>query len=204
MNRILLALALATLLGSSDNAVVGARRAHAADPSTRLPIIPLGSNSGYAIVEPGSSAPDFAYETLAGVGARLRDLRAQGHVLLVFGADESELLRLAQECDRLTRLGVVPVAVLDWRVGACRDAVRRLALTFPVVPDPQRAIGAQYNALDPKTRHDARAWFVVDRGGRVRGLDRFEYPGESWTNVAASALGLPLEDVPVPASHPAK
>lgn len=199
MKRILTTLAAAAFLGSA-----GASVSSAADGRDRLPQVPLGSGTEYAMVESGSSAPDFAYENLAGGGARLRDLRGQGHVLLVFGAKEADLLRLESESGRLTRLGVVPVAVLDWRMGACRSAVRRLSLTYPVVPDPQRAIGAQYNALDPRTRQNVRAWFVVDRQGRVRGLDRFELPRASWADVAASALGLPADGVPRPASSEAK
>lgn len=201
MKRILTTLAAAALLGSAGASVSSAA---AADGRDRLPQVPLGGGTEYATVESGSSAPDFAYENLAGGGARLRDLRAQGHVLLVFGAKEADLLRLESESGRLTRLGVVPVAVLDWRMGACRSAVRRLSLTYPVVPDPQRAIGAQYNALDPRTRQNVQAWFVVDRQGRVRGLDRFELPRASWADVAASALGLPADGVPRPASSEAK
>lgn len=202
MKRILTPLAVAALLGSAGVSVSSA--APGADGQARLPQVPLGSGTEYAMVEPGTSAPDFVYETLAGGDARLRDLRVQGHVLLVFGASESELRRLELESGRLTRLGVVPVAVLDWRMGACRSAVRRLSLSYPVVPDPQRAIGAQYNALDPRTRQNVRAWFVVDRLGRVRGLDRFELPRASWADVAATALGLPADGVPRPASSETK
>ncbi len=201
MNRTLLPLAFAVLLGLPGTAAAATVGPQAAD-AARTPIVPLGGGADYAIVVPGSSAPDFAYETLAGGTARLRDLREQGHVLLVFGASEDDLVGLARESARLTRIGVVPVAVLDWRVGACREVVRKLDLAFPVVPDAQRAIGAQYNVLDPDTRHDAKAWFAVDRSGRVRGLQRFDYPSASWTNVAASAFGLPLDEAPVPASHP--
>lgn len=202
MKRILTTLAAAALLGTAGASVSSA--AARADGQGRLPQIPLGGGTEYATVESGSSAPDFAYENLAGGDARLRDLRAQGHVLLVFGAKEADLRRLESESGPLTRLGVVPVAVLDWRTGACRSAVRRLSLTYPVVPDPQRAIGAQYNALDPRTRQNVPAWFVVDRQGRVRGLDRFELPRGSWADVAASALGLPADGVPRPASSEAK
>jgi len=200
VKRTLLPLAFAVLLGLPGYAAAATFDAPAADGS-RTPIVPLGGGADYAIVVPGSTAPNFAYTTLAGGTARLRDLREQGHVLLVFGGSEEDLRDLAQESSDLTRLGVVPVAVLDWSVGACRDVVKRLGLTYPVVPDAQRAIGAQYNALDPDTRHDARAWFVVDHSGRVRGLDRFEFPVASWSNVAATALGLPMDDAPVPASH---
>lgn len=201
MKRILLSMAVAALLGSAGSAAAGGPGALAADSQKPLPLIPMGSNAEYAVVEAGSSAPDFAYETLAGGTARLRDLRAQGHVLLVFGASEADLKRLELESARLTRLGIVPVAVLDWRVGACRGAVRKLGLSFPVVPDPQRAIGAQFNTLDARTRQSTKAWFAVDRGGRVRGLDRLVLPRESWVNVAATSLGIATGLAPVPAAH---
>lgn len=202
MKRILTPLAVAALLGSAGVSVSSA--APGPDAQGRLPQVPLGTGTEYATVESGTSAPDFAYENLAGGDARLRDLRGQGHVLLVFGAKEPDLRRLEMESGRLTRLGVVPVAVLDWRMGACRSVVRRLSLSYPVVPDPQRAIGAQYHALDPRTRQNVPAWFVVDRQGRVRALDRFELPRQPWADVAASALGLPADGVPRPASSGTK
>lgn len=199
MKSILFPMALAVLLGSSGPAAgAGSAPVEGQKPAS---VVPLGSGTEYATVEAGATAPDFAYETLAGGTARLRDLRGQGHVLLVFGADETELRRLELESTRLTRLGIVPVAVLDWRVGACRAVVKRLSLSYPVVPDRQRAIGAQYNVLDPYTRQDSRAWFVVDRLGRVRALDRFELPRDSWVNIASSSLGLPAEDASRPASQ---
>lgn len=201
MKRILLPMALAALLGSSGPAPAAGADSAPLEGQKPSSLIPLGSGTEYATVEIGASAPDFAYETLAGGTARLRDLRGQGHVLLVFGADDAELRRLELESTRLTRLGIVPVAVLDWRVGACRAIVKRLSLSFPVVPDRQRAIGAQYNVLDPYTRQDSRAWFVVDRLGRVRALDRFELPHDSWVNIAATSLGLPAEDSSRPASQ---
>lgn len=202
MNRTLFPMLFVALLGTPGLAVAGGAGTAARDGQSPLPLVPLGSSSDYAMVEAGTGAPDFSYETLAGGRARLRDLRAQGHVLLVFGASEDVLARLQKETESLSRLGIVPVAVLDWRTGACRGVVRRLGLTYPVVPDPRRTIGAQYNVLDPRTRQDSPAWFVVDRGGRVRGLDRFDWPRESWAVVAASSLGLPAGDMSVPASHP--
>jgi peroxiredoxin len=200
LDRTLLALAFVALLATPGPAAAGNTNA-ATDVSKPLPLVPLGTGAEYALVVPGAGAPDFSYENLAGGRARLRDLRAQGHVLLVFGATEAQLSRLQEESEALERLGVVPVAVLDWRTGSCRGVVKKLGLTFPVVPDPQRTIGAQYNALDPRTHQDVPAWFVVDRGGRVRGADRLDWPRDSWATLAANSLGLPAGDASVPASH---
>lgn len=204
MNRTVPTMAFVALLGLTGPAVAGGASQSAPDAPKALPVVPLGSSSEYATLETGSNAPDFSYLTLAGSRARLRDLRSQGHVLMVFGAGEDDLARLQAERDALGRIGVVPVAVLDWRAGAVRSAVRRLGLTYPVVPDPQRVIGAQFNALDPRTRQDAPAWFVIDRGGKVRGLDHFDWPREAWATIAAGSLGLPEGDTSIPASAPGR
>jgi peroxiredoxin len=204
LKRILLPMAFLALLGPSGDPLAAAIGPEPANPQSPAPLVPYGTSSEYAMVEAGTNAPDFSYETLAGGSARLRDLLAQGNVLLVFGASDTDLRRLQGESDQLTRLGVVPVAVLDRSVSSCRRTAKKLSLTIPVVPDPQRAIGAQYNALDPRTRQDAPAWFVVDQRRRVRGLDRFELPREPWVSVAATSLGIPPGDWPLPASNETK
>lgn len=201
MKRILLPMAFLALFGSSGDPLAAVLGPESGDAQSQLPVLPYGGSSEYATVEAGTNAPDFSYQSLAGESAKLRDLLAQGHVLLVFGATDSDLRHLQAEADRLTQVGVVPVAVLDRGASSCRRTVKKLSLTFPVVPDPQRTIGAQYNSLNPRTRQNAPAWFVVDRRGRVRGLDRFKLPGEMWENVAATALGLPSSDWPMPASN---
>lgn len=204
LKRFLIPMAFLAVLASSGDSLAAVLGPESGDAQSQLPLLPYGGSSEYATVESGTNAPDFSYETLAGESARLRDLLAQGHVLLVFGASDTDLRHLQAEADRLTRIGVVPVAVLDRGAGSCRRTQKKLGLTFPVVPDPQRAIGAQYNSLNPRTRQNAPAWFVVDRGGRVRGLDRFKLPDEMWENVAATSLGLPSSDWPMPASNEPK
>ncbi len=160
-----------------------------------------GTEPGPAMVDRGDDAPDVSWESPGG-WTRLRDLRAQGAVLLVFGADERELLRLERERPRLLQMGVVPAAVLDRRSGACNAIARRLQLGYPLMPDPQRVIAAQYNTLDAVTRRALPAWFVVDRHGAVRGLSRAGIPGDGWAPVAAEALNLPAPGVPMPTASP--
>ncbi len=169
------------------------------DARPRINIYPVGTGAEYAMVVPGEKAPNFSYES-DGRSLRLHHLRAQGHVLLVLGAGDAQLRALESQRDALLRLGVVPVAVLDIRHGSCRSAARRLGLNYPVIADPTRVIGAQFNALEPRTRLTAPAWFIVDRGGSVRALDRFEWPQSTWREVAISSLGLASDDAPIPAS----
>lgn len=163
-------------------------------------IYPLGSASEFAYLVTGQSVPDFAYDTPDGRDARLHDLLAQGHVLLVFGAGDRHLTELERERSALLRMGVVPVAVLDLGGKTCRSVVSRLGLHYPVIADPRRVIAAQFNCLESATRATAPAWFVVDRTDRLRACDRFEWPDASWALTSASALGLPVGDALMPAS----
>lgn len=154
------------------------------------PYEPVYGSANYAIVDVGTQAPDFSFES-QGRSLRLRDLRAQGHLLLVFAPDETRMVALERERPRLRALGVLPVVLLDQRAGTCAATVRRLGLGYPVIPDPRRVIGAQFNALDPVSRADAPAWFVLSRSGRVYGLEHRSWPERPWSEVAANALGLP-------------
>ena len=176
----------------------------AGDPGHAAPLYPTGTNAEYSFVTRGDDAPDFSYEAAGGRWLRLRDLRAQGHVLLVIAPDDERLRALERERRALLALGVVPVAVLDMKSSRCRSIAERLQLGYTVVPDPQRVIGAQFNALEPRSRQDAPAWVVVDRKGRVRGLGRFEWPEAKWTQVAATSLGLPVDVMQSPASTRAR
>jgi peroxiredoxin len=160
---------------------------------------PVGTGSGYALVQVGSQAPDFSFE-LVGRMQRLHDLRGKGHVLLVIAPDDARLAALERERPRLEALGVTPVAVLDQRAGACAATARRLGLGYTILPDPRRVIGAQFNTLDPQSLADAPAWFVIDKGGRVRDLARLAWPERPWAEIATRALGLPDPDPAVPVS----
>jgi peroxiredoxin len=97
----------------------------------------------------GASAPDFSYQGADGQWRHLHDLLGQGVVLLVFGADERNLAALERERDALLDLGVIPVAVLDRKSSQTRAVARRLGLGYPVLPDPRRVIGQQFNTIDP-------------------------------------------------------
>ncbi len=170
------------------------------EAQTTLPLVPLGTSGEYAWIEVGSSAPDFSYDAIEGGSNRLHDLRAQGPVLLVIGATSDQLAALQREREELLRMGVVPVAVVDARTKSVRRQIGKLGLTYPVIADSRRLIAAQFNALEPNSRAAMPAWFVVDRQGRVRDLNRFVWPSREWSDVAASALGLPREGDSQPAS----
>jgi peroxiredoxin len=151
---------------------------------------------GSVVVAVGDPAPDFTYADLDGRTSHLHDLLAQGAVLLVFDAGESGLAALQRERDPLVRLGVIPVAIEDMRSGAVRSLRQRLSLTFPVIPDTRAIAASQFNSLDGATLRPVPSWFVVDRGGHVRGLCRGTMPSGTWADVVAMALALPDPEAP--------
>ena len=152
-------------------------------------------------VRVGDAAPNFSYVGVDGRWHRLRDLIAQGPVLLLFGPDELTLRVIEHERERLLDLGVIPVAVTDRRSRAARAVVSRHDLRFTVLSDSQGIIAGQFNALDPRTGRHLPTWFVVDQKRRVRGLSRRGLPLRGYTTLAADALGLPAKAATVPASR---
>jgi peroxiredoxin len=149
----------------------------------------------------GDRAPNFSFQASDGRWRRLDDILAEGPVLLALGADELTLRGIEQERPRLLDLGVVPVAVVEYRSGVARSMTRRLGLGYTVLADPQGVIAAQFNAIHPATGRQLPAWFVMDRKRHVRGLGRRGLPLRGYAAIAANALGVPMANATVPSSR---
>ena len=156
-----------------------------------------------AIVEAGDPAPDFSYQADSGEWLKLHELLDHGNVILVFAPQEDELRGLQAAHDSLTRVGIVPVAVLDRKPKASLALMRKLGLQFPVVSDPMGTIATQFNLVSPPTLRTRPGWFVVDRKGRVRALDRTRLPQGGYMNIACGALAIPNPAATATASSPA-
>jgi peroxiredoxin len=152
---------------------------------------------GPSLVEPGDLAPDFSYQTESGEWLTLHDLLAHGSVMLVFVPTENELRIMEDERDSLYSVGVIPVAVLDRRASSAMLLAHRLGLGFPVIADPLGSIASQFNLVGPPTLRTRPAWFILDRGGRVRGLERGELPEGGYIRIACGALAIPSPDATV-------
>jgi peroxiredoxin len=168
------------------------------EPSVTLPLRP--SEPPQAQITIGEPAPDFSYQTTDGSWRNLHDLIAQGPVLLVFGAKDTELKALEGERNALLDLGVVPVAVLDVKPRSASSLARKLALRYTVLGDSRHLIGLQFNTLDT-SQNTVAAWFVVDRDRTVRGLWRGSLPDDGYRVAVARSLGLALPDAERPASN---
>lgn len=169
--------------------------------SGRPAIAPLqsgGPEPPTSEVRVGDVAPDFSFEGFDGRWRNLHDLRVQGPVLLVIAPDSDPLLSLERERASLVGRGIVPVAVVDAPPRAVASWTRKLNLHYTVIPDPRRVIAEQFNALQSRTHAAVPAWFVIDRSGRVRALERGGFPDDGFLPVAAEALGLPTPGVALP------
>jgi peroxiredoxin len=149
----------------------------------------------------GDVAPDFSYEGFDGRWRNLHDLRVQGAVLLVIAPDRHQLTALESERASLIERGIVPVAILDATPRATASTIKKLGLRYSVIADPRRVIAEQFNAIQSRTHAAVPAWFVVDRSGTVRALDRGRFPQSGYLAVAAPALGLPAQGVALPSSR---
>ena len=140
-------------------------------------------------------APDFQFLGNDGHWSRLRDLRAQGHVLLVFEPGDDQLLALEREADSLRARGVIPIAVLRTRESDNWSKIERLGLTYSLMSDPRGELAAQFQVTaltaqpPPATGPGSFAWCLVDRDGRVRGLELGALPEAGF----AAAVTLALE-----------
>jgi peroxiredoxin len=169
----------------------------AQDPARRsTATFTVAAEDSSALTRSGDPAPDFGFRAHDGRWRTLSDLLAVGDLLLVMGADEDGLRRLETERAGLVGAGVVPVAVLDQPSVAVWRLAHRLGLGYSVLSDPQHQLAGEWGAVDPATGHTARAWFVVDRRGRVRASGRGPAPVAGWTALAAHALGRPLTGAP--------
>src|SRR5258705_2730912 len=184
-------------------ALAAALLSAAVDPgSTPFP----SSEDGHPVVSPvqngapepptsevrvGDLAPDFSFEAFDGKWRNLRDLRVQGSVLLVIAPDRDQLSALERERATLIERGILPVAILDATPRGTASTIRKLGLHYSVISDPLRVIGAQFNAIESRTHAAVPAWFVVDRSGLVRALDRGRFPSNGDTAPAGEGLGIP-------------
>ena len=201
--RITLLLAVAAIFGAvqdmGDRSQVPSGPSSSTRSGAALHTLPVETPAAEVCV--GDPAPDFSYQGPDARWRRLRDLVAQGSVLLVFGANEGVLRIIEGERDALMDLGVIPVAVSGTRLGVTRSLVNRLGLRYTVLADPQGVIAAQFNALDAPTGRQLPSWFVVDARRRVRGLGRQALPLRGYAELASGALGLPPRTAARPAAR---
>jgi peroxiredoxin len=132
-------------------------------------------------------APDFQFLANDGRWKFLHDLRREGHVLLVFEPAEAQLAALECEADSMRGQGVIVIAVFNDGESANWSKIERLKLTFSLLSDPRGELASQFQ-IAAASGPPHPSWFLVDRDGRVRGLERNSLPATGFANLVAGAL----------------
>ena len=155
---------------------------------------------GMATIVPGSRAPNFSFQAPDAVWRTLNDLLEQGAILLTFAPHADALSAIEREREQLLDMGVIPVAVIEASSRGTKSSIKKLDLHYTVIPDPRSVIAEQFNSLEPTTRHTQPSWFVIDRRGKVRSLDRTGLPDDGFASIAGKALAIPMPGIALPAS----
>jgi len=155
-------------------------------PSVQQPWAP---SAPLTYLQVGDVVPGFSFQSADGRWHPFTSLLDRGPVLVLFGADESDLQRLQPWHDAFAEMGVATAAVVEQRSGAARDMARRLGLSCALVSDPTGAIAGLFNSLDPLTHRHAPGFFLVDSERRVRGVYHGALPPIQQV-IAATARGL--------------
>jgi peroxiredoxin (alkyl hydroperoxide reductase subunit C) len=123
--------------------------------------------------EVGQSAPEFRLKGPGGQPFTLSEYRGSRNLLLAFyplafsPVCAHQLPGLQQEMPRFRALDteVLGVSVDSWYSN--QEFARKLGLSFPLLSDFNRVACAAYGVLIPERGYSNRAYFVVDKQGRI-------------------------------------
>jgi len=123
--------------------------------------------------EAGQSAPEFKLKGPGGQPFTLSEYRGSRNLLLAFyplafsPVCAHQLPELQREMARFRALDteVLGVSVDSWYSN--QEFARKLGLSFPLLSDFDRAACAAYGVLIPERGYSRRAYFVVDKQGRI-------------------------------------
>jgi peroxiredoxin len=128
------------------------------------------------ILEPGTSAPDFAVADQFGQTMRLERLRATRAVALVFfplafsGTCQAELSELRDNVAMFREAGAQMVAISVDSKHTLRAWGELHAYDFPLLSDfwPHGAVATTYGAFNERSGVARRATFLIDGDGVIR------------------------------------
>jgi len=202
--RLVFVLAVVSALAWTAFAGVESNNPSAPDPtaSAAQPAMKEADFSLSPTPEDEEPAPDFQYLAIDGHWKFLHDLRTKGNVLIVFEPTDAQLTKLQAERDSLFRAGVQPVAILRRPESACWGAIERLHLTYSVMSDPRGDLGRDFRVTVRDRERTAPSWFLVDRAGNVRGMERGRLPAGSFAGVVRTVMAPPATAGSVPDARP--
>ena len=122
----------------------------------------------------GEFAPEFTAPSTSGRDVSLSEYRGRSNVLLAFfplaftGTCTKELACFSEDFDRFAAGGVVILPISVDAVPSLREFKNKLGMKTDLLSDFRRDISRSYGVLNDERFYSNRAYFLIDRGGRLR------------------------------------
>lgn len=122
----------------------------------------------------GDLAPDFTAASTSGKDVSLSDFRGKKNVLLAFfplaftGTCSKELACFSEDFDRFAGRGVEILPISVDAVPSLREFKNKLQMKTDLLSDFKRDISRAYGVLNEDRFYSNRAYFLIDKDGRLR------------------------------------
>ena len=122
----------------------------------------------------GDIAPDFTAALTSGNDVTLSSFRGKSNVLLAFfplaftGTCTKELVCFTEDFDQFADQGVEILPISVDAIPSLREFKNKLQIKTEMLSDFRRDISRAYGVLNEERFYSNRAYFLIDRAGRVR------------------------------------
>lgn len=122
----------------------------------------------------GELAPDFTAASTSGKDVSLSSFRARANVLLAFfplaftGTCTKELVCFSEDFDQFARQGVEILPISVDSTASLREFKNKLHMKTELLSDFKREISTAYGVLNQDRFYSNRAYFLIDRDGRIK------------------------------------
>ncbi len=121
----------------------------------------------------GDIAPEFTAASTSGSDVSLSDFRGKRHVLLAFfplaftGTCTKELICFSEDFDQFAGKGVEILPISVDSTASLREFKNKLQMKTELLSDFKRDISRAYGVLNEDRFYSNRAYFLIDKAGRV-------------------------------------
>lgn len=122
----------------------------------------------------GDIAPEFTAASTSGKDVSLSDFRGKKNVLIAFfplaftGTCSKELACFTEDFDRFAGRGVEILPISVDAVPSLREFKNKLQMKTDLLSDFKREISRAYGVLNEDRFYSNRAYFLIDKEGRLR------------------------------------
>ena len=122
----------------------------------------------------GELAPDFSVASTSGSEVSLSSFRGKRNVLLAFfplaftGTCSKELVCFTEDFDQFAGKGVEILPISVDSTASLKEFKNKLQMKTELLSDFKRDVSRAYGVLNEERFYSNRAYFLIDKDGRVR------------------------------------